>query len=57
MKIILLPTLLLALVVLTTTSAEDRKQNHGPCRLGFKDGRTLVKKEWVRNLGENCDEI
>ena len=64
MKIIILPTLLLA--VLTTASAhydymnmhhEHRSQNHGPCRLGFKDGRSLVKYEWERDLDENCDEI
>lgn len=61
MKIIILPTLLLT--VLTTSSAhyyhyatEDRRV-HGPCYLGFRDGRRMVKNEWDRTLGRNCDYI
>lgn len=61
MKIIILPTLLLA--VLTTSSAhyyhysaEDRRV-HGPCYLGFRDGRRMVKNEWDRSFERNCDNI
>lgn len=61
MKNIILPTLLLA--VLTTSSAhyyhysaEDRR-SHGPCYLGFRDGRRMVKNEWDRDFERNCDNI
>lgn len=59
MNVLTLLSFLLAALALTSSSAHstDYYRNQGPCELGFRDGRRMVKNEWDRSFERNCDYI